>query len=125
MGLFSKKKDEAPKTAAPAPTPAPAASKAGARTKKILVSCGSGIVTSTIARHKIEEFLDNNGYKGKYEITQVPLASTPEKSRDYDFIVATSIAPTELHCPYVNGTPYLTGAGIDEANEQIRQLMES
>lgn len=94
-----------------------------AKTKHILLSCGSGIVTSTIARKKVEELLDNNGYKGQYEITQVPLASAPERSRNYDFIVATSIAPTELHCPYVNGVPYLTGRGTEETDAQILELM--
>lgn len=92
--------------------------------KRILLSCGSGIVTSTIARKKVEELLDANGYKGKYEITQVPLASAPEKSREYDFIVATSLAPTELHCPYVNGMPYLMGRGVEVPNAEILRLME-
>jgi PTS system galactitol-specific IIB component len=95
-----------------------------ANKKRILLSCGSGIVTSTLARKKVEELLDSHGYKGQYEITQVPLASAPEKSRDYDFIVATSLAPTELHCPYVNGMPYLMGVGVDVPNQQILELME-
>lgn len=93
--------------------------------KRILVSCGSGIVTSTLARKKVEDLLDSHGYKGKYEIVQVPLASAPEKSRDFDFIVATSLAPTELHCPYVNGMPYLMGIGTDVPNAQILELMEA
>ena len=91
--------------------------------KRILVSCGSGIVTSTLARKKVEDLLDSNGYKGQYEIVQVPLAPAPEKSRDFDFIVATSLAPTELHCPYVNGMPYLMGIGTDVPNAQILELM--
>ena len=91
--------------------------------KRILVSCGSGIVTSTLARKKVEDLLDSNGYKGQYEIVQVPLASAPEKSRDFDLIVATSLAPTELHCPYVNGMPYLMGIGTDVPNAQILELM--
>lgn len=95
-----------------------------AKMKHILLSCGSGIVTSTIARKKDEALLDSHGYKGQYEITQIPLASAPEKSRNYDFIVATSIAPTELHCPYVNGVPYLMGRGTEETDAQILKLME-
>ena len=91
--------------------------------KRILLSCGSGIVTSTIARKKVEELLDSHGYQGQYEITQVPLASAPEHSRDYDFIVATSLSPSELHCPYVNGMPYLMGIGTDVPNAQILELM--
>lgn len=91
--------------------------------KRILLSCGSGIVTSTIARKKVEELLDANGYKGQYEITQVSLAAAPEQSRNFDFIVATSIAPTELHCPYVNGVPYLMGVGTEASDEEILRLM--
>ena len=91
--------------------------------KRILLSCGSGIITSALARKKVEDPLDSNGYKGQYEIVQVPLASAPEKSRDFDFIVATSLAPTELHCPYVNGMPYLMGIGTDVPNAQILELM--
>ena len=75
-------------------------------------------------RKKVEELLDSHGYKGQYEITQIPLASAPEKSRNYDFIVATSIAPQELHCPYVNGVAYLMGVGMDVPNQQILKLME-
>ena len=35
-----------------------------------------------------------------------------------------SIAPTELHCPYVNGVPYLMGEGQKETDAQILKLME-
>lgn len=97
---------------------------AAGKKKRILLSCGSGIVTSTIARKKVEELLDSHGYKGQYEITQVPLAAAPGQSRNYDFIVATSIAPTELHCPYVNGVPYLMGIGTEASDAEILRLME-
>jgi PTS system galactitol-specific IIB component len=78
--------------------------------KRILIACGSGIVTSTIARKKIEELLDTHGYKGRYEIVQVPLSTASKKSKDCDFIVATAIKPSELHCPFVDGTPLPHGA---------------
>jgi len=97
---------------------------AAGKKKRILLSCGSGIVTSTIARKKVEELLDSHGYKGQYGITQVPLAAAPGQSRNYDFIVATSIAPTELHCPYVNGVPYLMGIGTEASDAEILRLME-
>lgn len=92
--------------------------------KRILIACGSGIVTSTIARKKIEELLDTHGYKGRYEIVQVPLSTASKKSKDCDFIVATAIKPSELHCPFVDGTPYLTGTGENATNEQVLRLME-
>ncbi len=92
--------------------------------RRILIACGSGIVTSTIARKRVEELLDAHGYKGRYEIAQVPLGTAGEKSKDCDFIVATSICPSELHCPFVDGTPYLMGHGEEVTNEQILALME-
>ena len=73
--------------------------------KRILIACGSGIVTSTIARKKVESLLDAHGYKGRYEI-------------------ATSIRPSDLHCPFVDGTPYLMGRDEETTNEQILRLME-
>ncbi len=94
------------------------------RKKRILIACGSGVVTSTIARKKIEELLDAHGYRGRYEIAQVPLSTAPEKSRGCDFMVATAIHPSELHCPFVDGTPYLAGTGENATNEQILHLME-
>ena len=58
------------------------------RVKHILLSCGSGIVTSTIARKKVEELLDSHGYKGQYEITQ---------SRLKKWCKAISLLPSNLH----------------------------
>lgn len=92
--------------------------------KRILIACGSGIVTSTIARKKVESLLDAHGYKGRYEIAQVPLGTAAEKSKACDFIVATSIRPSDLHCPFVDGTPYLMGRDEETTNEQILRLME-
>ena len=59
----------------------------------------------------------------KHEIGAGAL-STAEKSKDCDFMVATAIHPSELSCPFVDGTPYLTGTGENATNEQILHLME-
>ncbi|WP_270364345.1 hypothetical protein [Enterococcus malodoratus] len=43
--------------------------------KNILLACGSGIATSTAVNGKISKVLDDNGYKGKYKITQCKILS--------------------------------------------------
>ena len=91
--------------------------------KKILLACGSGICTSTAVHKKVEAMLDENGYKGQYEITQYKISECPAQSVNYDFLVATTMAPAGLKCPYVNGIPYLTGVGTAAAEEQILALM--
>ena len=70
--------------------------------KRIMFACGSGICTSTAVR-KISE--------------------CPAQSVNYDFLVATTMAPAGLKCPYVNGIPYLTGRGTDVPNKAILELM--
>lgn len=95
-----------------------------AKVKKILIACGSGVVTSTIARKRVEELLDKNGYKGKYEIAQVPMGVVADKSKHADFVVATAVSPKDVHCPLVDGKAYLMGRGEDEPNEKILKLMK-
>ncbi len=92
--------------------------------KRILMAYGSGICTSTAVRKTIEEFLDANGYKGQYEITQCRVSEAPEKSPNYDFLVATTTAPAGLQCDYVNGVPFLMGFGVEAPQQEILKLME-
>ncbi len=93
--------------------------------KRILISCGSGAVTSMVARKKVEALLIAHGYEGRYEIDQVPLSEAVEESRNYDFIVATAISPNEVHCPFVNGVTYLMGVGTETSDAEILRLMEA
>ena len=93
--------------------------------KNILLACGSGICTSTAARAKIEKALDEKGYKGKYKITQCKVAEAPAMSVNYDFLIATTLAPTEIKCPFVSGISFLTGVGTEAAINQILDLMNA
>ncbi|MBY4797755.1 PTS sugar transporter subunit IIB [Collinsella sp. AGMB00827] len=91
--------------------------------KKILLACGSGICTSTAVNKKVEEMLNSKGFAGQFEITQCKVSEAPAKSANYDFLIATTMAPAGLKCPYVNGIPYLTGVGVDAAEQEIVRLM--
>ena len=93
------------------------------KTKHILMACGSGICTSTAVRNTIEAFLDEHGYKGKYEVTQCRVSEAPAMSSNYDFLVATT-APAGLKCDYVNGVPFLMGIGVEGPQQEILRLME-
>lgn len=92
--------------------------------KRILLACGSGIVTSTIARSKLEKYLIEHGYAGKYKIEQCRVSEVPQKSFQYDFCVATSMKPQGVNCPYIRGISFLTGIGIEETMEEIYKLMD-
>lgn len=93
--------------------------------KKILLACGSGIATSTAVHMKVEQMLNDRGFAGQFEITQCKVSEAPAKSPNFDFLIATTMAPAGLECPYVNDIPYLTGVGVSDADEEIIRLMQA
>lgn len=91
--------------------------------KNILMACGSGVCTSTILRTKISKALDEAGFKNQYKITQCKIAEVASMSSNYDFCVATTMAPKEIKCPFVMGVCFLTGVGVQTAIDDIIKLM--
>ncbi len=93
----------------------------GKREIRILVACGTAIATATLVATKIEEKLKKMGISasiarckafevgGKVQIFKpdVIVANTPVSEKDAKGI------------PIVNGFPFITGIGEDEAIEQI------
>ncbi|WP_196593537.1 PTS sugar transporter subunit IIB [Pectinatus sottacetonis] len=86
--------------------------------KKILVACGAGVCTSTAVLNKMKKILDDNGMKGKYELSQCKVAEVPSKSSGFDLCVATTTV-SDVKCPFIMGIPFLTGRGLDAVVEQI------
>jgi PTS system galactitol-specific IIB component len=92
--------------------------------KNILLACGSGIVTSTAAAHKLTGELNKRGYEGKFKITQCRVSEIVAKSSLFDFCVATAQAPEGAQCPIIVGIPFLTGIGIGAVMEKVIAEME-
>ncbi|RRD96471.1 PTS galactitol transporter subunit IIB [Clostridiales bacterium COT073_COT-073] len=92
--------------------------------KKILLACGSGIATSTAVNAKLTQMLEENGYAGKFKITQCKISEVPALSAEHDFCVATTMQPTEMKCPFISGISFLTGAGLDATFQEIKTQME-
>ncbi|MDO5146025.1 MAG: PTS sugar transporter subunit IIB [Eubacteriales bacterium] len=92
--------------------------------KTILVACGSGVATSTVANQKITSFLDENGWKGQYKIVQCQVSEVSEKSKSADFCVATTVVTGEVSCPVIPGLPLLTGIGVDGLFQSVLAEMQ-
>ena len=92
--------------------------------KTIILSCGSGVATSTAVAKKISDLLDANGYKGAYSIVQCTIGEARRRSATADLLVATTAEPAGLECPYVNGVPFLTGMGRPAAEQQILEILK-
>ena len=91
--------------------------------KKIVLACGSGIATSTAVAQKVTDLLNANGYEGGYEIVQCAIAEAKDACEGADLLIATTVAPDGIACPYVSGVPFLTGVGRPAAEEQILEIM--
>ncbi|AEB07281.1 phosphotransferase system lactose/cellobiose-specific IIB subunit [Coriobacterium glomerans PW2] len=87
--------------------------------KKIILACGAGVATSTVVAGKISELLDKNGYEGLYSIVQCEIAEAKSQCAGADLLIATTVAPEGIECPYVNGVPFLTGMGRASAERDI------
>ncbi|MDQ0205060.1 PTS sugar transporter subunit IIB [Pectinatus haikarae] len=86
--------------------------------KKILVACGAGVCTSTAVLSKMKKILDDNGFKGQYELAQCKIAEVPSKSSSFDLCVATTMV-SEVKCPFIMGIAFLTGRGLEDTVKKI------
>ncbi|GEK06917.1 PTS galactitol transporter subunit IIB [Schleiferilactobacillus harbinensis] len=88
--------------------------------KKILVACGAGVVTSTIAIGKLQEELDKRGVpKDEYKIDQASIPEVPSMADDYDLVITTTQYKNPNGKPVTNGLPFLTNIGLDQTMDEI------
>ncbi len=91
--------------------------------KNILISCGTGVVTSTLATNRLSKMLDERGYKGLYKTTQYKIAELASKDDGFDVIVHTTQVPSYLKTPCVNALPLVTGVGMDKVADQVIAIL--
>lgn len=91
--------------------------------KKIVLACGSGIATSTAVASKVTALLNENGYEGQFRIVQCAISEALDACDGADVLVATTVAPSGLTCPYVSGVPFLTGVGRAAAEQALLEAL--
>lgn len=93
--------------------------------KKILVACGSGIATSTVARNKLEEDLQDRGINmSQISMNQTSIPQIPSMVSEYDVIVTTARYKEDVGVPVINGLSFLTGIGEDAVVDKIVEALE-
>lgn len=91
--------------------------------KNILISCGTGVVTSTLATQRLCEMLDARGYKGLYKTTQYKIAELASKDDGFDVIVHTTTVPSFLKTPCVNALRLVTGIGKEKVADEVISIL--
>ena len=86
--------------------------------KKLLIVCGAGHATSTIAVAKVSAWLEKEGYSDKVKISKI--ADELNKIDDYDAVISTTIVPDSIKDKVIQGLPLLNGMGVDQVYDQLK-----
>jgi PTS system galactitol-specific IIB component len=93
--------------------------------KKIIIACGSGIATSTVARNSLEEKLTERGIQlNNISFDQTSIAQLPSKAENADLVVTTSKYTNDIGVPVLNGLPFLTGVGVDPLVDKVIEVLD-
>ncbi len=91
------------------------------KTLNLLIACGSGIATSSVAVYRIEELCKEIGVNAK--IVKTTMREIPEKSSGMDLVLTTNKYSGESSCPVETVVSLLTGINAQATKERIGKLL--
>lgn len=89
---------------------------------KVLVACGSGVATSTVAKNAVEEIAADAGVP--VEIYKSTISEVPEKQQDVDVVLTTANYRKPLDKPYLSVFPLVAGMGTDNCKKKLTDLLQ-
>ncbi|RND79805.1 PTS sugar transporter subunit IIB [Lacticaseibacillus paracasei] len=93
--------------------------------KKIIVACGSGIATSTVARNALEEKLKEKGIDAtQVSMDQTSIPQLRSRADQFDLAITTGKFTEDIGVPILNGLPFLTGIGEDALVEKVIDVLD-
>ena len=92
--------------------------------KRIFVACGSGVATSQTVASKIQSMCEDEGLDVSVEAVDIKsLESIIDQCDIYVSIVSDNA--DEWDVPTIKGIPFLTGVGMDEEFEKLKELIDN
>jgi galactitol PTS system EIIB component len=91
--------------------------------KNLLIMCGAGHATSTIAVSKVTKWLGDEKLTDQVKIYQSKIADELNKIDSYDVVVSTTIVPDSIKDKVINGLPLLTGVGLNEFFAELKKRL--
>lgn len=92
--------------------------------KKIIVACGAGIATSTVALRKLQDGMETRGKAGEVKFTQTSLAELPSMVSGHDLIVTTAQGGSGYGIPVISGLGLITGIGVEKVIDDVIKTLE-
>ncbi|WP_085247950.1 PTS sugar transporter subunit IIB [Gilliamella mensalis] len=91
--------------------------------KKLLIMCGAGHATSTIAVSKVTKWLNDEKLTESVKIYQSKIADELNKIDTYDVVISTTIVPESIKGKVINGLALLTGVGLKEFFAELKKRL--
>ncbi|MGG5331332.1 PTS sugar transporter subunit IIB [Enterococcus sp. AZ163] len=88
----------------------------------ILIACGSGVATSTLASQAVTEICKT--YEVNATIETCSMKTIEDSSQNADVVLSTNRYEKDLGKPYMSVTPLITGIGTDKLKEQLGNLLK-
>ena len=89
--------------------------------KTVLFACGTGIATSTVVAHAVEEALKERGIR--INTRQCKATEVAGHIDDVDLVVSTTQLPKDLGKPAITTLAFLTGIGKTDVLDRIEALL--
>lgn len=91
---------------------------------KVLVVCGSGVVSSSMIEEKLKDRLDEKGYQIATEKVNPGGVATAVNQTKIDFIAYTSPIQGDYDIPAINAVDFLTGFGEEEFMAEVMKVIK-
>lgn len=91
--------------------------------KKILVACGAGVCTSTVALQKLKDRMEERGLSNQVTYGQCAVADLAVTAPNYDLVITTSQVSEDYGVPVIFGLAFITSIGIDSLMDQIIETL--
>lgn len=90
---------------------------------RVLISCGSGIATSTVIANRVKEIAEKNGYP--VQVEQVKIVEVEKRAPEFDLIVSSAQVPSTVKTPHVIAISYLTGINQEATDQKVLDILKS
>ena len=88
---------------------------------RVLISCGSGVATSTVIANRVRDVCESNGYS--VNIEQVKIVEVEKRAPQFDLIVSSAQVPADVKTPSVMAINYLSGINKEQTDQEILDVL--
>lgn len=93
------------------------------RPVRVMVACGSGVATSTVAKQRIEKIAADAGIPIK--IIKCTIGEVPARQGEVDIVCTTANYRNPLDVPHLSVFGLLSGIGAEGVKNRLLEMMKT